>query len=99
MSDVLSLKLKDKHLEVNQTSAVENSQEYIRESEAGEETKRVLDCDTAMSLPRMQADEDLCNQLKQAGYEVYAAGSVRGEENDGLIVDAIKEGRQAALLL
>ena len=47
----------------------------------------------------MQADEDLCNQLKQAGYEVYAAGSVRGEENDGLIVDAIKEGRQAALSL
>ncbi len=98
VTDVASLELERGHLSIDQ-SKDKSTQSRIKASEAGEETRCVLDCDTAMSLPNMKSDTTLADQLEKAGYEVYVAGAVRADENDGLIVDAIREGRQAALSL
>lgn len=55
-------------------------------------------CDTAVTLPGMSASLELFKAVQDAGIEAYAVGSVKGDGND-LIVDAIRDGREAALAL
>lgn len=57
-----------------------------------------LACNTAMSLPGMSENLGLFQSIKDLGIEVYSAGSVNGDNND-LIVDAIRDGREAGLAL
>ncbi len=59
---------------------------------------RSINCDTAMSLPGMSAATELYDAVKAKGIEVYIAGSAKGEDND-LIVDAIRDGREVGLAL
>lgn len=53
-------------------------------------------CDTVVDLPNMSSNLDLFNAIKDQGFKVYAAGSVKGNGFD-LIVDAIRDGREVGL--
>ena len=56
----------------------------------------VIECDTALELPSMEADLELANALEKEGFRVLLAGSVKGRGNE-LIVDAVRDGREAGL--
>lgn len=58
--------------------------------------RQAIPCDTAMSLPAMSAGLALYQELKDQGVRVVVAGSAKGKGND-LIVDAIRDGREAGL--
>lgn len=57
-----------------------------------------IPCDTAMNLPSMSEELVLAQDLIERGTTVFCAGSVKGKGND-LIVDAIRDGREAALAI
>ena len=69
--------------------------DFIVESEGREEK---LPCDTAVVLPAMSENLTLYNEIRSEGIEVHIAGSAKGEGNE-MIVDAIRDGREAGLAL
>lgn len=57
-----------------------------------------LPCDTVVILPAMSKNFALYNEIYSEGIEVHLVGSAKGEGNE-MIVDAIRDGREAGLAL
>ena len=80
-------------------TGVENTQienkKMIFEIEGKEQE---LDCDTAVTLPSMSSNLNLYEEICSEGIEAYVVGSAKGNGNE-MIVDAIRDGREAGLLL
>lgn len=57
-----------------------------------------LPCDTVVILPAMSKNLALYNEIYSEGIEVHLVGSAKGEGNE-MIVDAIRDGREAGLAL
>lgn len=79
---------------ITKVSSVELTKEGATLVSAGR--TRVVACDTVFSLPGMSAARELYEAVRALGIEAYIAGSARDDGND-LIVDAIRDGREAGL--
>ena len=79
----------------NSTLLGVKGKDFIVESEGREEK---LPCDTVVVLPAMSENLTLYNEIRSEGIEVHVAGSAKGEGNE-MIVDAIRDGREAGLAL